>query len=213
MILITLGALPFIIYHIWLKPIYPSTHALVDDWANHQLYIMVFLFGFLCAKDANFWRTVDRSFKPALIGVLLISITACLVWHFDMKNSPVYGFNIVEFFSERIRKTLYAWLSILVLLGGAQKWLNRPSRVLSYMTEAIFPWYILHQTIIIMAGYYFTRQGLSVGLEFLLVTLATLVGCWVGHELFIRRWRWIRPLFGLKKAEYPYRNNRPQLEG
>jgi len=197
--LIILGAVPFIIYRFWLKPIYPSTHALAGDWANHQLYIMIFLFGFLTAKDVSFWRAVDRTFKPALIAVLLIGITASLVWQFDMKNSPIYGLNIIEFFSERIRKTLYAWLSILVLLGGAQKWLNRPSRALSYMTEAIFPWYILHQTIIIMAGYYLTRQGLSVGLEFLLVTLATIVGCAIGHELFIRRWRWIRPLFGLKR--------------
>ena len=192
-----LGTLPFMIYHFWLKPIYPSTHALVGDWADHQLYIMIFLFGFLLAKDVSFWRVVDRVFKPALIGVLLIGFTACLVWQFDIKNSPFY---VIEFFSERARKTLYAWLSILVLLGGAQKWLNRPSRILTYMTEAIFPWYILHQTIIIMAGYWLTRQGLSVSIEFLLVCLATFAGCAIGHEFFIKRWTWIRPLFGLKRS-------------
>ena len=194
-----LGALPFMIYRFWLKPIYPSTHALVGDWANHQLYIMIFLIGFLLAKDQAFWKAVARALKPTLWAICFIVITAILVWGFDFKHSEFTSLRLVEFFEERIRKTLYAWLCILALLGLAQKYLNHPSRALTYMTEAIFPWYILHQTIIIMAGYSLTRQNLSVGLEFLLVTLATFAGCAIGHEFFIRRWKWVRPLFGLKR--------------
>ena len=68
------------------------------------------------------------------------------------------------------------------------------------MTEAIFSWYILHQTIIIMAGVWLTQQAIPAPAEFALVTVATLIGCGVIHEFIIRRSRALRPLFGLKNS-------------
>ena len=70
--------------------------------------------------------------------------------------------------------------------------------MLRYMTEAIFPWYILHQTIIVMAGFWLTRQGLSAGVEASLVILTTIAGCGLIHEFIIRRVGVLRPLFGLR---------------
>ncbi|MEO0975629.1 MAG: hypothetical protein AAFY24_00155 [Pseudomonadota bacterium] len=66
------------------------------------------------------------------------------------------------------------------------------------MTEAIFPWYILHQTFIVVLGFWLTRQGLTAGFEFALITIGTFAGCLVTHELLIRRSPFLRPLFGLK---------------
>ena len=50
-----------------------------------------------------------------------------------------------------------------------------------------------------MAGFWLTRQGLPVEVEFPLVVLATFGGCALLHELVIRRIGWLRPLFGLKR--------------
>ncbi|PHR93807.1 MAG: hypothetical protein COA69_04035 [Robiginitomaculum sp.] len=196
---------PFLINTFYLAPLYPSTHALAADWANHQLYFSIILFAMLIAKDKWFWGAVARAFTPALCLTSLIIITATLVWTLDMKHSPVFTYNVIEFFEEKARKSVYAWFAIIAILGAAQRWLNRPSRVLAYMTEAIFPWYILHQTLIIMAGYWLTRQSLSAWPEFLLVTCATFAGCALIHEFLIRRWWPIRPLFGLKlkPARFP----------
>jgi len=68
------------------------------------------------------------------------------------------------------------------------------------MTEAIFPWYILHQTLTVMLGYWLTRQDLPVGIEAPLVIGGTFAGCALLHELVIRRVGFLRPLFGLKPA-------------
>jgi glucan biosynthesis protein C len=72
------------------------------------------------------------------------------------------------------------------------------------MTEAVFPWYILHQTLIVMIGYWLTRQGLSIYSESLALILLTFLGCYLINEYFIRRWKWIRPLFGLKLYKLKY---------
>ena len=37
-----------------------------------------------------------------------------------------------------------SWFSMVALLAISQRWLNKPSKALSYMTEAVFPWYILY---------------------------------------------------------------------
>jgi hypothetical protein len=92
---------------------------------------------------------------------------------------------------------LYAWVVILTLLGLARRYLTGDGPVRRYLTEAIFPVYILHQTITVSAGYALTRMGFDVWTEFVLVVLATAVGSFLGFEL-IRRIKPLRPVFGLK---------------
>ena len=193
-----LPVIPFVIFHYVLKPLYPSTHALVDDWANHQLYISLFLFGFVIAKDNSFWQAIASALKPAAVLVVICAVVASLVWYGESVNYASNAFDVLERYSERTRKTAYAWLAIVTLLGISQRWFNRSSKALTYMSEAIFPWYILHQTITIMAGYWLTRQNLSVTVEFIWLCVITIGGCLLIHECLIRRFKWIRPLFGLK---------------
>ncbi len=94
--------------------------------------------------------------------------------------------------------TLYAWSSIVFLFGLAQRFLNRPSKILTYLTGAVFCYYILHQTLTVIAGYYLTQLGLGVLPEFLLVSVITVGGCMAGYE-FLRRVPVLRPWFGIKR--------------
>ena len=196
--LLCLPVLLFWVHHFVLKPDYPSTHALVDDWANHQLYFSIFVLGFLIAKDASFWQAVHRALLPATLLVIILSTTACIVWYLESQGTKTNTFIIVEFFSERFRKTAFAWFSIIALLSVAQRHLNTPSSTLSYLNQAVFSWYILHQTLIVMFGYWLTRQSLSFFNEFVVLTLSTYLACFLLHEYIIRRQKWLRPLFGMR---------------
>ena len=190
--LLTVPLLPHYVIQLTLDPYFPTTHALVDDWAQHAHNTALLLTGFLLAKDRHFWDAVRRPLPVALvIAVTLGTALTVAVFHREAMSDmawDIWGFT----------RTAYAWVAILSMLGLAQHYLNRPSRALSYMTEAIFPWYILHQTITVMAGFWLTRQGLSVWVEAPLVILATFGGCALLHELVIRRVGFLRPLFGLK---------------
>jgi hypothetical protein len=102
--------------------------------------------------------------------------------------------------------TLYSWACILTLLGFAQRFLNRESSQLRYLTGAIFCYYVLHQTITIIAGYYLTNYQLGVSVESLLVLAITVAGCALGYEI-IRRVPGIRVLFGVHNVS-GYRSSR-----
>ncbi|MBI1393554.1 MAG: acyltransferase family protein [Alphaproteobacteria bacterium] len=196
-------ALPHVIFRVALDPHFPTTHALVDDWANHAHSLTMFLTGYILAKDPSFWSAIARGRWAALglaIGFAAVLTPVWSNWDALFGNDGSYA---ALAWPARIARVLYAWLAIAALLGLAQARLNRPGRALTYMTEAIFPWYILHQTLTVLAGYWLTRQGLGAGTEFALVALATIGGCAILHEVVIRRIGWLRPLFGLKPAHSP----------
>jgi hypothetical protein len=170
------------------------THDVINDWANHAHSFTYFLLGYLLAKDTFFWNRISQIAKPVLLLFIILIIVLSLAWqNWDWVSKS----EELLFFMQFLR-ILYIWVAILSLLILAQKLLNKPSKLLTYMTESIFSWYILHQTLIIVLGYWLTRQHLSVGIEFVALTVCTFIGCFTLHELVIRRFKYIRPLFGTK---------------
>jgi hypothetical protein len=191
----------FAIHELWLEDVLPSTHALVDDWGNHALYFPFLLFAFVAAKSERIWQIIDQLFLPALILVVLLAAWQLFVWSLseaDIRDVPFLDIIAV---AHMMVVPIYAWSCILVAFGLVRRFANKPSPTLSYMTEAIFPWYILHQTFIVIFGFWLTRQGLPPVLEFALITALTLASCLVVHEYIIRRSRFLRPLFGLKRKQ------------
>ena len=190
--------LPFVVNETWLSPIYPTTHELVNDWANHAHRFMIFLIGFFVAKDSGFWSSVDRVWK----FTPLLAIAAFLV----LSNGQEIGDMLGQYLSDTQLRfvfsyvvVIYAWSCILTLLGFGQRFLNRESPLLRYLTGAIFCYYVLHQTITVIAGYYLTEYQLGVVAESLLVLTITVAGCVIGYEL-IRRIPRIGILFGVHKV-------------
>jgi glucan biosynthesis protein C len=197
--------LPFTINETWLSPHFPTTHELINDWAHHAHRFMIFLVGYFVAKDAYFWRSVGKVWKFAP----LLAIASWMV----SRNGQLIADWAREFLSEtqlrfllNYAATLYAWSCILTLLGFGQRFLNRESSQLRYLTGAIFCYYVLHQTITIIAGYYLTEYRLGVTVESILVLLITVAGCVVGYEL-IRRVPKIGILFGVHEVS-GYRSSR-----
>lgn len=185
---------PFFIYSLVFGDRFPATHDLVNDWHNHANRFTTFLIGYFAAKNVDFWRGVDRMFRA---GLAIAAAVAGLIL-LDTVFPDVRGRHPLPHWLAPLLMTLYTWAVIAVLLSLSARYLNRPSRALSYLTEAIFPYYILHQTFIVVAGFYLTQHALGAWTEFVLVTLATVIGCALLHEYVIRRVRWLRPWFGLQ---------------
>ena len=88
------------------------------------------------------------------------------------------------------------WCAILAILGFGRLYLNHDGPVRRYLTEAIFPFYIIHQTAIVVYAHNLQPFKLSVALEVIVLIIATFATCFVTYEI-ARRLGWLRPLFGL----------------
>ena len=169
-----------------------------DDWANHANSLTIILMGYLFAKNEALWRAVDRALPWA--GSLAIVSMAFLFISYS--NWEMVEPNAIWLQTARFDRIVYAWVMILTLLGLARRYLNQDGPLRRYLTEAIFPYYILHQTIIVGVGYAISDLGLGVWSEFAVLLAATIIGCGLGFEL-VRRVPVLRSLMGLKWGRAP----------
>jgi peptidoglycan/LPS O-acetylase OafA/YrhL len=97
------------------------------------------------------------------------------------------------------------WLAMAAVVGFARRHLNRDNAARRYLTTAIFPVYILHQTVIVIVAHALKPANLYAPVEGLLLVLVTAASCFLGYEA-IRRIAPLKPLFGLaldKRAGAP----------
>ena len=174
---------------------FPSTHDLVTDWENHAKYFTVFLYGYWMGADAGLWDELRRM-RWRMLGMAFVGLVAFMsLLMLRTPSSPALfrtGYDLFEY--------LYQWTALLAIFGWSFHLLNRPFRWLPYATEAVYPWYILHQTITVIAGYQLAKFSLGPVVEPALVITITIVGCFAVHEFVIRRVALLHPLFGMKTA-------------
>jgi hypothetical protein len=86
---------------------------------------------------------------------------------------------------------------ILAIFGFGYRYLNRPSAVLSYLSQAAYPVYILHMVALHTAAWVILPLNWPIFLKFLAIIGFTGLFCFVIFEFLIRRIPFLRPLFGL----------------
>lgn len=172
-----------------------STHALIDDGYNHAQYFAVFALGFLIAHSTPVWAGVERLRWPALL--LALAAWAALIAYFISfaDTAPPDALRGAM----RLVWGLNQWSAIVAILGFARRWAPRDSRLLRYLVPAVFPVYILHQTVIVVAAHGLQPLALHPGLEAPLLMALTFAVCLAAYE-GIRRVYLLRPLFGLPAA-------------
>ncbi|WP_193164121.1 acyltransferase family protein [Microbulbifer hainanensis] len=200
---LAIAAVVIVLMLVWLllRTQYPVTHALVNDWYNHGRYLLVFVFGYLFALQPRWWQfVIDR--RSLFLGLAI----GCYLLIIANRNGafPALEANFNQHLGVRlfagIVVALNHWAWIFCVVGFAGFYLNRPSRVLRYTNPAILPWYILHQTLIIVFAWSLKPLALPIGLEAVCLLALTVGGC-VGGYGIIRRVNALRWLCGMSLAE------------
>lgn len=175
-----------------LLPLFGETHALLDDPYAHAIYGFAFFFGVALARSATAWELIIAQWRR-LGSTAALACVAMFSAHELSDGTPMWDI------ARSLARAVLAWSAILGLLGFAQTHLHHDSRVRRYLTEAIFPYYIVHQTIIIAAGFWLKQAGVPAEIAFGVILLMTVSGCALTYEV-ARRINWLRPLLGLKAS-------------
>ena len=192
-LMIVLPILPFVLIRFTLVEQFETTHNLVWDWANHANSFLILIYGYFFARNQALWRAVDRAL-PWVGTLTVVSFAFLYVCYSDW--SAVEAHPAIAW-TARIDRIVFAWSIILTLLGLARRYCNHDNAARRYLTEAVFPYYILHQTIIVVWGFFIGSMGFGVWTEFWVLVAVTVVGCGLGYEL-VKRVPLLRPVMGLK---------------
>lgn len=191
-----LPVLPLMAYSLLLWPRFPPTHDLVGDGWLHAVYGTLFLYGWLIGLHAGLWAELRHRRWPA--SVLALGLLAL---YLPLRGAAPEGIAVLGL---RLLADLYLWTAILAILGWAHHALNRPWCWLGWANESVYPWYLLHQTLIIAAAVALAPLALGPVLEPLALLLVTIGGCWI-LTAGVRGSNVLRPLFGLKRRALPPR--------
>ena len=95
---------------------------------------------------------------------------------------------------------IIVWFTIFSILGFAMKHLDFNSRLLKYSNEAVMPFYILHQNLLLLFGFFIVKWPLADPLKFIVIASSTFSIIMVLYEFLIRRNNVLRVIFGMKPS-------------
>lgn len=193
-----------LITQIILRPYFPEeTHALLDDWGFFTFYFLFFVFGMLCYSSKAMWQSIGNNRKSFFVAALFSLIPFYITYfHFREIITLPWDTDTVETMFDVIA-IFVSWFTVITVIAFGQHYLNRPHPWLKHFNEGLYPFYILHQTVIIAIGFYVCQLPWGIFAKFWTVSLLTLASCVGIYFLVIRPFNAVRILFGLKpgKAE------------
>jgi len=182
----------YVCIHAWWFPMAAETHGLVDDAMAHLEYLPAFLFGFGLARSERVMAAIVRWHRFAAVlaaaGYGWIAAAQLGAVPFERGWAAAYG----------IAHAVQQWGAIIALIGFAERHWNHDAPIRPTLTEAVFPFYLVHQTVIVVAAWWLADKGLGIVAESGALVAATVAGCLLFYSGG-RRVGPLRPLIGLRR--------------
>ena len=192
-----LMVLPLAASILWLAPISYNTNGLVGDWHGLVYYGALLLYGAFLFGSPEVMAALNRQ-RWLSLAIGVAAYAALYVLFIDGAVRPVIADAARPAYALVAAVNTMAWLFAIV--GFANRHLTRRPAFLAEATEAVYPFYILHQTVTVIAVYWLLQIGAPPAAGFILAVLATFMATSAIYFGLVRPLWFLRPLFGLKAA-------------
>lgn len=169
------------------------------DVADFAYWFVFFVYGYLLCADQRLTRAVESQGRTAfVIGVasflgLVAALYAGRLANWMLRPSYSPGFMLFQLFS-----SLDAWAWLIVILSLAARHLSFRNPTLDYANEAVLPFYILHEPLIMMIGFVVVGWHVSIFFKYPFLVAASFAVTLALYEFVVKRTRITRALFGMK---------------
>lgn len=198
-------ALPGMVYGLaipvmWLATAISPYSSLGDrNWGGWSLlaYIPFLFYGFLLISHDGM-QTRIKNWRWISLALALTCTAGLILEYQSIGDAPFgsRGYNIVNGLFG-----LIAWLWVVTIMGFGIQYLNHVNAFVIYANEAVLPFYVLHQTVLLCIGYFVTRWDIPDPAKFAIISTSSFVIILILYEFVIRRVNFPRILFGMKIKE------------
>jgi hypothetical protein len=162
-------------------------------------YAMFFILGYMLFASPGLQESIRKQGKWFLVAALAFSALH-MILRFSIRPAFYEDIDI------RILAT-WGWIVGLLWLGG--RFLNFTNRFLKHVNEMVLPFYILHQTVIVIIAYYVVQTGLAIPLKYGITAVASFAVIVILYELLVSRIGVLRFLFGMRGKAAPSGSRHP----
>jgi glucans biosynthesis protein C len=171
-----------------------------ETWGNRDMggwsvviYPLFFISGLVIISNRCLQERIQQM-RWISLGLALVLTVVYLFLEFN--TSPIL-YSIGEMPADLIVSPV-AWCWLLVVFGFGMKHLNFNTHLLKYANEAVLPFYILHQTVIVSLGFLVLQWEIPDLLKFLFILITSFMISIGIYESLVRRHNILRFLFGMK---------------
>jgi glucan biosynthesis protein C len=191
---ILLFILPLLLVRLGLKPFFP----LEQDWGDFFYLMSMFVLGFVLYAHEGFSQAIRRDWAILVVMVLVSTVAwaylALTDDSLDLYASP----RTLRDFALWTMITINCWSWTTLMLYIGMRHLDFSNRWLEYGQEAVLPFFLLHQPVIMVIAFYVVQWQTGIPLKLLTVVLGSFVVTLAIYELVIRRIGPLQVLFGMK---------------
>jgi len=196
---ILLFILPLLLVRLILQPIFPQEH----DWADFFFLMALFVCGFVLFAHEGFARAIRRDWLLLLISAIVTSagwaFLALTTENFSLE-APLRTARQALIWTF-VTANAWCWSTFMLFVG--MRFLDFTNRSLEYAQEAVLPFFLLHQPVIIVVAYYVVQWHAGIFPKLVTVVIASLLITVSLYEFVIRRVSFLRKLFGMKTSARP----------
>lgn len=192
--------LPGVILFTTLVGRFPETNDLIHDYCYFFYWLFFLLAGFLCIAFPALMDSLENNRRTSLM-VAIITIVAInyLRWN-ELEPYKVIA-DWQHNWRTYVNRSLYpltAWSWVFTAIGYGKRYLNKKLKVLDYLNQAVYPFYILHQTVIVIIVYYVVQTTDTIAMKYVFTVLVSFLITMSVYHVFIKPYAITRFLFGMK---------------
>ncbi|WP_404341704.1 acyltransferase family protein [Pseudoalteromonas mariniglutinosa] len=185
-----------IVFIVLLLPLCILKLSWPSDTFRYSMGALFLLYGYLLAWQPAFYSQLLRHWQALLVVFILGYLVVVLGYHMIWQNPAASQWQIT---SMDMLYTAQRLVGVLLMLALAQRFLNHDHPKLALLNCAVFPFYLLHQSVIIGLAFYLSELQLGGFVELLLILSLTFIICWLVF-MGARRVDLLSPLLGIKVA-------------
>lgn len=188
--------IPLAIVRLALHPFFPQEHS----WADFFVQMSFFLFGYILFSRPEFLEVIHRDRQINLwTGIAVTAAAFAIAASTGTLNleAPPQSLLDVLFW---ILISVDSWCWTLFFLYVGMRYLNYTDHYLEYGQNAILPFFVFHQPVIIILAYYIVQWQASLAVKLICVVAGSFCVTLSIYELLIRRIALLRLVFGMKNG-------------
>ncbi|HEX2606906.1 MAG TPA: acyltransferase family protein [Flavisolibacter sp.] len=193
---------PSILLYTVLVLRFPETNDITNDWCYFIYWLGYLLAGFFALLVPGLMDVLAKYRRTSLtIALLVLLVLNYMRWN---QKEPYDFFTDYsahwQTYAYLLLYPLVGWFWVFTAVGYGKTYLDHKKPVLGYLNNAVYPFYILHQTVIVVLTYYLVRTSDTIGMKYLFTVLSTFFITMAIYHVVIRPNPVMRFLFGMKKA-------------